>query len=194
MYGGFALPFIATRWREVFCVRRAEARIDVQVAAWVVLAAGGPAWEYARPGYRPAPNGWPSGIPAGRDAQTQTADRLLDRLMSQIRALFVQVIFVRGCRSVGSHNVSCHGREIRGSKRTLITEPTARTMDGQRPSAINQPAKQQQLLAAQESIANGSPCLRILWQSHIAMKLHRPPWDLWQPPSWPVSPSPAGPI
>ena len=49
MYGGFALPFIATRWREVFYVRRAEARMDVRVAVWVVLAADGPAWEYAGP-------------------------------------------------------------------------------------------------------------------------------------------------
>ena len=101
--------------------------------------------------------------------RTQRTDCPPAGLMNQIK-VSIRVIPVRRSRSVGSHDVSCHDHEIRRGKRTLIAEPAARTIDGQRPPVIDQPAKERQLFAAQESVASGSLCPRILLRSHITTK------------------------
>jgi hypothetical protein len=102
----------------------------------------------------------------------------LTGVTSEIGVVLIQVILIRGSRSVGSHDVFGHGPEIPGFERTFIAEPTARTMHGQRPPVIDQSADERQLLAAQESIAYRSPSLRILLRFHISAKPRSRLWHL----------------
>ena len=69
-------------------------------------------------------------------------------LIGKTGVVFLQVFFARGGRSVGSHDMSCCGCEIRGFKRTVTADPTTRTIDRQRPPVIDQLAEKRQLLAA----------------------------------------------
>ena len=69
-------------------------------------------------------------------------------LMGKTGAVFLQVVFARGDRSVGSHDMSCRGREIRGFKRAFVADPTARTIDRQRLPMTDHLEKKRQLLAA----------------------------------------------
>ena len=176
MYGGFALPFIVTRWRRNFlCAgEKPPYRQCAPAVAGALPAAGG------------SPLGW--------DEQTQRAATCPTGLPSDIRVVFPHVIFVRGRRSVGSHDVSGHGGKIRGLKRTLIAEPAARTIDGQRPPVIDESAKERQLLAAQESVANKSSRLRRLLRFHITTKPRSHSGNARQPPWCSMSLSPAGPM
>ncbi len=149
MYGGFALPFIVTPWRRnILCSEEKPPYRECAPAVVGALPAAG-------------------GSPLGWDEQTQRAAACPTGLTSDLRVVFPQVIFVRGRRSVGSHDVPGHGGKIRGLKRTLIAEPAARTIDGQRPPVIDESAKERQLLAAQESIASGSLYLWMLVRFHI---------------------------
>jgi hypothetical protein len=68
---------------------------------------------------------------------------------------------------VGAHDVSDHGREIGGGEGTLVTDPAGRLVHGQRPPAVDEPAKQGKLLAAQERVADEYSILEMLWRFHI---------------------------
>lgn len=55
---------------------------------------------------------------------------------------------------MGPYDVLDHCPKIGGGKHTLMADPTVRLVHGQRPPAMDEPAKQGQLLAAQEHVAD----------------------------------------
>ena len=93
-----------------------------------------------------------------------------NRLISRIGIVSIAVVCIHGSCSVGSHDMSCYRSKIRGFKSTLIANPAACPIDGQRPPATDQSAKARYLLTGEEGVANQFCSLWGLLGFHIGTK------------------------